>query len=472
MQKNHGIALVEVLITTVITAIGSLAIILLLSHSNNSSLLSKEYHEALSIAKSKIEHLSNNLTLAQYQSVVSGQQLGIHRVQNDYDLFWHITEIKETLIKKIDISVQWKTQKIKSESISISTIIHWNDPLKSASISSYGVVGGFTYLSPNSQAQLGDKKEIQLAPDVDTQELPFTLKKYRNQQGKLLILNADNQLLLTLSGATGKNPQKKDYVTIEGHVYYQGNISKELNVLASQGGYCLFPLEPKKLISSSWEYAKYYCIVANNWHGKIAISAKSGMDLSHSLFCPQQVREYLSYTLINKTQLYQQGIHDNFSEQDFIVNNTPLASQQNCPSQINLVTTQLKEHSITATIQAKYHTYIGAENVYNISGNIIFPIDQTNTIANKDENINLELSLKNQKYDCRVLNKIEQENVAYRCVIELLEPVEKYWSGELLGVVSINSKTENLCHFKQSFETQDPSAILDLDLSLLCPEAH
>ncbi|MFK5985358.1 MAG: hypothetical protein QM479_08020 [Pseudomonadota bacterium] len=464
--KNKGIALMEVLISTLIVAFGSLAIVVLLSNLNASSSLSKTRDEALSLAKSKIEKLSNYLDKSQYLQIKSGKKLLIKGIHKNYDLFWEVTDLNNAYSKQIKIIVKWKAAKNTIESIQLINIIYWNDPLKSASIASYGSQDGFIYLSPNQYAQVGDMEEIQIPQGVISQKLPYKMKKYIDPQGNVVILDQNNRLLLTLSAKTEQSDSAKDFLTISGVIYYQGKISSDLTMAASQGAYCLFPIEDsvKKISASSWQFAKYYCLVANNWHGKIGILNNNSQQ---NIFCPDNNREYLLYALNKNQHLKQQGIGASFTQQDFVISAS--AMQDNCLDQIQQLQKLLEQFQPNTIINAENHTIMVIDKVHNLSGLIHFS-EQLLQL----KNIHLELSIASQKhvkkkYDCRLLNPISSKGAAYSCVVEVANPQQNHWQGKIKGIVYKSDFTNTVCTFSHSFDKQHKSAILDLDLALLCP---
>ena len=462
VTKIKGIALVEVLITTVITAVGILAIILLLSSLSTSSSISKARDEALSLAQSKIEVFHNNIKQSQYRAITSGEDKPIKGFNGVYSRLWEVIEKQQPNRKIVTVKVRWKEGKNKTESVQLHTIINWNDPLKSASIASYGVDTGFVYLSPNQTASIGDHKQISLPGDADTEALPYQMKKYRDNQSNLLILDANNQLLLTIYAA--KDQTTPELLQISGQVYYQGNIQTDLRLMASQTAYCLFPLESKKIASSHWQSAKYYCLLAKGWRGKIGIL--TNQDNNKLSYCPDRNREYLAYSLNNNKKLYQRGINNSYSNQDFVILATEVVGKisdsllLSCEQEILQLQKRLETDSFNTLINAENHTQIEMDNVYSLSGSIHF---SNHRLINK-----LVLSVVDQQYDCRVLNLLDHVNDRYSCVIETNNPDGSSWNGKISGFVYNKGSSQPACIFESLFENQHKAAIVDLDLTALC----
>jgi len=454
-SNSHGIALVEVLITTVVTAVGILAVILLLNSLKTSSSISKARDEALSLAQSKIELFQNTINKAQYQAIKSGEERAIKGLNSVYLRRWEVIDKKKPARKLVNIIVSWKDNKAKPEFVQLNTIINWNDPLKSASIASYGIASGFAYLSPNQFAVKGDQKEVNLPKDIKTESMPYQMKKYTDSQANTLVLDENNHLLLTILPHDGK---ARELLSLSGQIYYQGNSQIDMNVLVSQGAYCLFPLESKNINNSIWTVAKYYCVVAKNWQGKIGILTSQN---DHNLsYCPRRNREYLGYSLINNKKLYQSGISNSYSNQDFVVENMANNNFLSCNERILQIQNLLDKNSLKLQIKAENYTLMEVDNVFSLSGKIKLP--------DKVAKYRLLISIADRKHDCRILNHLDHYNDAYSCVVETKNPGEAKWKGKITVDVFYDNATQASCHFDLDFENQYKAAILDLDLALLC----
>jgi hypothetical protein len=457
-SNNYGIALVEVLITTVITAVGILAVVLLLSNLTSSSSISKARDEALALAQGKIELFHNNINKAQYLALQSGKEESIKGFNAVFSRQWEVNDEKGPERKVVKVTVSWKDNKNKTESIQLNTIINWNGPAKSASIASYGLATGFVYLSPNQTAKKGDQKEIILPQGAITKPLPYQMKKHTDKQGNILILDSNNHLLLTIYA--DKEKKERDLLQISGQVYYQGNIQIDLKVLAAEGAYCLFPLESNKLSNSAWEVAKYYCIVAKGWRGKIGtITTRNINNIS---YCPDRSREYLAYSLSSGKKLQQSGIKQSYVSQDFVLVNNKLSkiNGSSCHKQIIQLQQLLDKNAFKSIINAENHTVMGMDNIFSLSGTIHFP-----------DNLKIshfQLSLADVKHDCRLLNQLDHITDRYTCVLETEDSSDLHWNGKINALVYLKGSRQAFCDFELAFENQQRAAILDLDLALLC----
>jgi hypothetical protein len=455
-QVNYGIVLVEVLITTVITAIGTLAVIMLLTNLNSSSDLSKARDEALSIAHSQMEILQNNLDKAQYHKITSAKETSIKGVNANYLVSWRVTNQNHSDRKRIKTTVKWIGKQGKPQQIELNHLINWSDALKSASIASYGVKTGFTYLSPNQTTQAGDQKEIKLPAGVKTTSLPYQMKKYFNEKGDTIIVDSNNRLLLTLYKQTDNQEQDRKIVQISGNIYYQGNIQASLQVLASQSAYCFFPSDAEKITASSWQFTKYVCVAGNGWSGKIGLVQNHSRE--NTKICPDNAREYLHYSLKNKKYLYQNGINSNYSNQDFVITNK--LESLSCSEHILVVQNLLAVNSINEVINAENHTLLETDNVHSLSGEIKLP---ENKAVSK-----VSLSIEEYPQDCRILNQLDHFNDAYSCIVEVDDPSIAFWTGNLIGSAWLSNSLKPFCDFSIAFEKNSKSASLDLDLSVLC----
>jgi len=436
--NNYGIALVEVLITTVITAVGVLAVVLLLSNLNSSSSISKARDEALALAQSKIELFHNNINKTQYLSLKSGKEDLIKGFNASFSRQWQVKDKKNPERKIVTVIVSWKDNKNKTESIQLNTIINWNDPLKSASIASYGVDSGFVYLSPNQTSKKGDQKEISLPIDAKTEPLPYQMKKYKDKQANILILDSQNRLLLTIYA--NKEKKERKLLQISGNVYYSGSIRADLIVQASEGAYCLFPLESKKIADNLWQMAKYYCISAKGWRGKIGVLTTRNINQLN--YCPDRNREYLAYSLNNGKKLYQSGLKFNYLNQDFIIGKSisSHANDLSCQNEINQLQQLIDKSSFKSATNAENHTIMEMDKVYSLSGSVKFP-EQMKVSR-------FHLSIGNRKHDCRLLNQLDHINDSYSCAVEPKNSTELPWNGEIKGVIYTGSSKQVACDFK------------------------
>ncbi|NOR70090.1 MAG: hypothetical protein GQ532_10430 [Methylomarinum sp.] len=155
-KKQLGIGLIEVLIATVVIAIGLLAVASLQGGFLNSSGNSKTRSEALVLAEQKIEELRNNITLAQYDAIpnsavaVADAGNPIAGSNASFTRSWVIDEGGTAERKNISVSVSWGNG--ADEKVNIVTEMTFVNPAKSAFIASESSSGTSAVPSPRQNA--------------------------------------------------------------------------------------------------------------------------------------------------------------------------------------------------------------------------------------------------------------------------------------------------------------------------------
>ena len=112
-KKQNGVGLIEVLIATVVIAIGLLAVASLQGEFLSSSGGSKIRSEALTLAQQKIEELKNNINLAEYNAipnsadVVADAANPITGTNTSFTRSWVIDVGGSADRKNISVTVSW-----------------------------------------------------------------------------------------------------------------------------------------------------------------------------------------------------------------------------------------------------------------------------------------------------------------------------------------------------------------------------
>jgi len=142
-KKQNGIGLIEVLIATVVIAIGLLAVASLQGGFLSSSGGSKIRSEALTLAQQKIEELKNNINLAGYNAIPNSVDIvadaanPIAGTNTSFTRSWVIDEGGSADRKYISVTVSWDNDGNPDtvnddEKINITTEMTFIDPAKSA----------------------------------------------------------------------------------------------------------------------------------------------------------------------------------------------------------------------------------------------------------------------------------------------------------------------------------------------------
>ncbi|MDO9423972.1 MAG: hypothetical protein Q7T40_07255 [Methylobacter sp.] len=151
IKKNSGIGLIEVLITTVVVAVGLLAVASMQGGFMSGSATNKVRAEALTLAEQKIETLKNNIVIADYTAIAgSPAPESIGGVNATFSRTWAITPLTTPTRKSIAVTVTWGGASA-DERVVLSSEIAFSDPGNSAGIAAYGNPSGQSP-SPNQQS--------------------------------------------------------------------------------------------------------------------------------------------------------------------------------------------------------------------------------------------------------------------------------------------------------------------------------
>lgn len=141
-KKNNGIGLIEALVTTVIIAIGLLAVASMQGGFMAGSASNKTRAEALALAEEKIEELKNNIVKADYTAISSS--LGpdsIDGVNATFSRTWVMTPLTPPTRKKIAVTVTWGGASA-DEQVLLTSEIAFSDPGNSVGLAAYGNPSG------------------------------------------------------------------------------------------------------------------------------------------------------------------------------------------------------------------------------------------------------------------------------------------------------------------------------------------
>jgi hypothetical protein len=162
IKPEKGIGLIEVLITTVVVAVGLLAVAALQGRFASNSGGSKTRSEALVLAEQKLESLKNNVTSTGYTALASGTE-SLAGITASFTRTWTITDVSPFRTgaparKNISVQVGWDgngdgDSTDKDEIVNVVTELAWNDPAKaSLYAASNGSGGSSSVASPRQNA--------------------------------------------------------------------------------------------------------------------------------------------------------------------------------------------------------------------------------------------------------------------------------------------------------------------------------
>lgn len=143
-KVQNGIGLIEVLIATVVVAIGLLAVAALQGRLMTGSGDNKTRSEALAVAERKIEDLRNSVTVTGYQANTAGTFAdSVAGTNTTFTRSWTIGDVTGFLAtapnrKKISVQVSWDSDGNgvidADEKVNVTTEMTWIDPAKSATL--------------------------------------------------------------------------------------------------------------------------------------------------------------------------------------------------------------------------------------------------------------------------------------------------------------------------------------------------
>lgn len=217
IKTQKGIGLIEVLITTVVVAVGLLAVASLQGKFASSSGGSKTRAEALVLAEQKLEELRNNVTVTGYRDLnADGVADAATFIASDspagsnatFTRSWTITDVAPPVppfeagdpkLRKISVQVGWDgngdgDSTDADEIVNVVTEMAWSDPGKASEYASGNAGGSTSVASPRQNASEDAAAENVIGTDLAiTDAIPAT----RGSVG------VDSMVNVTLPSAAG-----------------------------------------------------------------------------------------------------------------------------------------------------------------------------------------------------------------------------------------------------------------------------
>ncbi len=139
LKYNHGLTLIEVLITLVLISFSVIALIRFQSYLVYDNSVVQQKNDAIILATKQQETLRdfqvlhNTTGYTSYQSIASGSA-NIVNTTTTYSLAWTVTPFTNPTYKLIDIIVSWADRYNNYQSMRMITIVAGIDPSNSAVI--------------------------------------------------------------------------------------------------------------------------------------------------------------------------------------------------------------------------------------------------------------------------------------------------------------------------------------------------
>lgn len=264
--KQQGIGLIEVLIATVVVAVGLLAVASLQGDFMSSSGTSKTSAQAIKLAEAKTEEFRNNSTLTGFTAVASGTDT-VAGGNATFTRTWTVTALTnadgstDPTRKKIVVGVTWPPA-TANESVNIVSQIAWLNPgnssLYATAIQTAGVAARAPDPNQNSStpgAAPGQPSSYSPGTGTDLGD-GSNLKTHTDSAGNIVLLNAGGTVLNTFFG--GK------INTFKGTAYTVNAFSTNTLIVSvsENAGYCTFTSDVTA--HSTGEKRDYICYTGGN----------------------------------------------------------------------------------------------------------------------------------------------------------------------------------------------------------------
>jgi len=155
-KKSLGIGLIEVLITTVVVAVGLLAIGSLESGLIGSSRSNKTQAECLALANTKIEQLRDTISMLGYEAIASSDaDESIVGITETFTRAWDVVLLTDPEAKNINVQVAWGDASIERQCVAQTVIAYDNTGNSGLVANQAGSGGGAT--SPSTNAESSDE---------------------------------------------------------------------------------------------------------------------------------------------------------------------------------------------------------------------------------------------------------------------------------------------------------------------------
>lgn len=174
-QRQKGIGLIEVLIATVVIAVGLLAVAMFQTNLISGSGENKTRAQAMVLAEQKMEEIRNNITVAGYNAVAGGNDTATG-TNASYTRSWTITGGDHPARKNIAVQVSWGGGGT-DERVNLVTEMAWITPEKSAtSAIAESLGGGMATPSPRQHASEDVGAASEQIDETTETALPHTVE--------------------------------------------------------------------------------------------------------------------------------------------------------------------------------------------------------------------------------------------------------------------------------------------------------
>lgn len=292
INKSRGISMVEGMIALVVLSVGLLALFSFQSSLLSSGSEAKARSEAIQIANGKLGELRTQASLtydnqadfvADANNVYSGNQ-SVAGTNAAFSVNWSDVDLTGPIRKTITVAVTW-TDKDGTQTMNLSSDVHWKNPDLGVALLAKTLPGGGTVASPQGGAEYGDDVADYTpgsppgdanVDDRDGSEDGTYL--YNNAGVWELIDSSSGKILLTSSQA---------FATIKGRIYLDASDFSESDLQSVWAGapdisVCTTTRHSpagKTYDDSSnlvYYYVNYTCYMGAGWFGNIGVVGDDG----------------------------------------------------------------------------------------------------------------------------------------------------------------------------------------------------
>lgn len=296
LKKQIGFAMTDALVGFTVLALGMTAIATFNGALVSDGSLSKNRAQAIALAQEKMETLRTNLTQATYNALASGNEAcsdspspfscGNASFARSWVIVDHPSLGANT--KLINVSVSWTEAKDGSQSVMLTSMVSWDNPLMQTLSSDQDDFDGEGHIPiPTGGGELTwDDKP----PDgdlgsliEDNVEYGMTVYEYSDgvavfEDGSLAWLSVSPGVLkltgdVHLSTVSGEEPNQFEVEDLKDDISTTEN-EQLLYAIAADAGICSEKYEDNGTTEDdSDDYMSFVCYVGRYWYGRIGIMA-------------------------------------------------------------------------------------------------------------------------------------------------------------------------------------------------------
>lgn len=287
-RGQHGVTLIEALVSLGVVSIGMLGMAQLDAHLTEVSGQAKARTQATRLAHAKLADLRNLATRGEFTALASlakgtaetlAGNSAAGSASTSFSRWWDVSGSGTAPTRQVRVFVAWNDRYGKARQVAVSTVVAWEEPTRGSALLAGGLAGS---LAPRPGGRA--------LPGSGTATVPATppndagLWEVQDAEGRYRLIDATGKILLAATTAGER------FSEIRGGVYVdQANASfaasvatDDVYVVLSEAGYCVMqPLKgqspPAALLAlpasgtAAYRYLTYRCYVGADWYGNIGV---------------------------------------------------------------------------------------------------------------------------------------------------------------------------------------------------------